>query len=169
MPKKNEGKKGSERKIRGVFWGASPSDVENSEKWAQDRSIDRRYLYYIGSIKGRRCHLSYYFGNENADKLTRIGYYFRVMNSTDDAATIKETEELSDWLEKVLIENYGNKADNYPNPTWVIHDGETSIELKQRNGDYGGGEYSVQITMRENSDDTDEHKIDHYKQALKEI
>ena len=162
-----EGKKGDRKNIRGVFWGASPSDVKKSEKWGQTRSIDSRYLYYKGIIRGRECALSYYFGNDNADELTKIEYYFRVTDKTEDAMKSK-TVELQDWLEKVLIENYGDKAENYSDPTWVIHDEETVIELKQRHGSYGG-EYSVGVIMSQNPDYIYERKTDHYKQALEEI
>ncbi len=163
--KKIAGRKEKEKKIRGVFWGASQSEVKNSEKWTQIDSHDRYYLCYVGIIRGHQCRLNYFFDDHDGEKLTQVEYYIRVIDGSDNDSQEK-TRALCDWLEKVLVENYGDKAENYKGHIWVIHDEETVIELNHAKDQ---SIYRVTVIMKQNPKDVHERKTDYYKQALREL
>ena len=157
MPDKVKiGKKEKEKKIRGVFWGASRSDIQKSEKWRKHESHDKMYLCFLGQLYGHICNLNYRFDED--DKLIQIIYYFAMGDHVLD-----KKEFLFKNLVHVLVENYGERAGNYLNENiWVVHDDQTVIQLKI-------DERGVTVSMTHNTGRIKERRIDHYKQALREL
>ena len=148
-------------KIRKTFWGATPSEVENLEQWENIGSRDPRFLCFSGLIFGSDCTLIYFFNGDN--ELRKITYHFKM-----SVVSVGTNETLYNDLERVLLDKYGCRANNYKEvPTWIVHSGQTAIQLidKREYPDRG----SIEIVMSYNGEDIQDRKIDYYKQALKEL
>ena len=119
--------------------------------------IFNNYHLYKGELFGSVCHLAYEFeGNLDSSKLVSIAY--TIYDLDDENRRI-----LMNKVSKVLECKYGNKAENYEEPTWVIDNGQTAIEV--RNREDGPLYVSIRIFNNENSS-IREKRVDHHKEAM---
>ena len=148
----------TDHNIRGIFWGDSVEKVSETEQWRCRNPFvlgtfpEGGHIEYEGTLfDDESCRLSYYFGKNsdtNQYELQRMVYNFKK----------QKPPKISDMVSKIkkcLYKKYGDPvtgSDEQPPDKgqryrWIIHDGQTVIDLVYGVNSFDESFHVVEIEM----------------------